>query len=341
MKILIHGGHVDNVFLQALEHAGIQHTRENDASHSHVYCGIDKWLPSYYVNDEPWVALTNKERAAGLLADAGLPTLPQINLQSKEQLMNCGFTSVLIKPSVNTGGVFRNKILNETVFYKIFNSPQRLTQIIDYAGSKFWDALTEGEYIVQQAAINDDGTTTHIHMSGLVNGQGECVWQSPMEGLRKPSAVGNIRLGGLSLNEMRDTYGVIEQAEKIVRHFNIANKFLKLQWVVSNGVAYCTDISYTYAQWKYGLFLSFEVLADHMRFVYDMQPQITQQDNWCYLFKQYETGVDSVLHDSVAINCGLKLIKTTQPCPFYAASGDNEQQVLEKFSQFESQIKYA
>lgn len=336
MKLFV-SGFLPNVFVQALQFANIAYTQENDNTHTHIYCNRD----SDYVSNEPWVSLTNKELAPSLLANAGLPTLPKIKLQSKEQLLNCGFSKVLLKPAVNTGGQYKDEVVNNTVFYKIFSSPQRLAEILDIVGSDFWDSLSAKEYIVQQAAVNDDGTTTHLHLVGMVNGLGECIWHSPSKSQKIGAKVGNIQPYSFAPNGLIDEYNVSQQAEKIVSHYNIANKFMKFQFVIADGKAYCTDISFTYSQWRYNNFIPIDVFADHIKFVYDMQPSITKPDTNCYMYKQYNTVVNSNTHREVAERFGIKYIMTPQPYPLYGASGNSEEQLLEKFNSFELEIRYA
>jgi hypothetical protein len=340
MKILIDGA--SQTFIHGLESAGIEYTTSSDDVHTHIYCGFDKLLNNHYGDNEDWVNLTNKKLSSKLLDDVGLPVLPSFYLETKEQLLNSDFTHVILKPSVNTGGKYKNGNINETVFYKIFKSPQRLVEILEMIDVNIWDTIADGQYIVQQAAVNSDNKTSHIHVNGLVNGNGECVWFTPVESNRKQVKIGNILEFGYSSTELTNRYGVIEQTEKIVSHFKIKNKFLKFQFVILNDVAYCIDISYTYTSWRHPTFHSSEVMGDYMKFIYDLQPNITYVDNNIYVYKQYENIQSNSNIISTAIELakknGLKFIPTPQPYALFGTRGTNKDELIEMFNNFENEF---
>jgi hypothetical protein len=278
--------------LEAFTIAGIEASQLNDADF--VYFGKNRNYKFYSSLPEKFLTninldLTVKDKMMDACRNAGINFITSHIIEDRSTITNFPENNVFIKPS--EGG---NSITPYTFTYKIYNSKTELLSTIDQECPDFFTVDENGfseskNHIIQKAFLpEEDGFTHQYFVTGLINGQGEIA----KDGLGKTHMAFNslndeddisypnrhIRFGNLrNLEDNTDKYEIFSQLQQLVNFYNIKNTPFNCQFLVDEtGKSYLSDLSYVFQR---GLhfnenLVSREELADKIKFVYDLQPDI-------------------------------------------------------------------
>lgn len=314
--------------IDAFTLSGVAYTTNKEDSYTHIYSQNDKAM--YGLDNAPDLRLTDKEQLAVLAQQAGLPILPQITLTSKEQLLAFDNGPVILKPKVNTGGTaggsgaISSGQINNTIFYKIFQSPQRLAEILELVSPTIWDNIAEQECVVQKAIQDDDGTSLVLTVLGCVNGLGQLKLLPITPATRCSSKIGNALVEGWFEPNTADVWGVTQQVEKLVQHYSLKNCFVKLQFLWDGNTAYVHDFSYSASVWYFGLFNNARHFVDQIKYIYDLQSDLTAPIDFTVCLKHIDASM--TLPNSAVV------IQRLQDKVLIACKGANRQEISAKLN---------
>lgn len=330
MKVLILSPH-SQLTISAFANSGVLYTTNKEDSYTHIYCQVDQSMVG--LENAPDLRLIDKAQLSSLAQEAGLPVLPQITLTSKEQLLSFNDGPVILKPSLNTGGVAGIQAssgsfgqINNTIFYKIFNSPQRLAEMLELISPNIWDDIASQKYIVQKAIQNTDGTSLVLTVLGCVNGSGNVKLLPIMPATRRSFAIGNELVEGFFEPNTVDVWGITSQVESLVENFAIKNNFIKLQFLWDGETAFLHDFSYTASTWMFTLYNDIRHFVDQIKYVYDAQPDLTIPIDFTF-------GLKHVDSDKVAsLPNGVKVVQLIENKALIGCKGSNREDVAQKLN---------
>jgi hypothetical protein len=139
-----------------------------------------------------------------------------------------------------------------------------------------------------------------------------------------------------------DKYGILEQIRTLFTDCNIKNTPFSAQAVVINGITYIHDVSIKLQRTNF-VMASSEEFEDHLKFAFDLVPNVTKQINKFSMFILIKLSNGSIVNNELVASA-----KQLNLLPAYAQSnssnialiavGDSKQEIIDNIKAFYTSI---
>lgn len=189
------------------------------------------------------------------------------------------------------------------------------------------------EYFTYPIATNEQGSI------GTFNDDGKNVYYNnginALDGLPSDESMVNAIRDPAQHNV--DKYGILEQIKTLFTQCNIKNTPFSAQAVVIDGITYIHDVSIKLQRTNF-VIASSEEFEDHLKFAFDLVPNVSKQTNKFSMFILIKLSSIGVSNELVASAKQLNLL------PLYAVSnssyialtavGDSKQEIIDNIKAF-------